>query len=371
MRLLIVMPISSPWARNFAQQIINSGNEVYVVDLSPINHLTYLQSPNNFQKEDIAKFLQIVVGYRKNSLKRISPGWIARGVMIIRETANMFRPDILLTLYGGLWGFVSYLSRIKPLVVYIVGSDILVSNQIKRIITKKVLNESSLVFSNGIHLRQEAIKIAPKANIINLYLGIDTDKFSSQGDKSTNPIVILCSRGFKKIYNNKYLIEGLKELSPSIIERIKIVFTSAGPQLDEVKNYALATLNKSIHEKVEFLGGISEKQLLKILQSSNIYISLSFSDGASVSLMEALSCGLFPVLSDIPANREWIRDDNGILVPLDKPKILAQGITRAVLSNEWRSTTEQNNRGMIVAKANSLQNTKQFLSKVGELVNHY
>jgi glycosyltransferase involved in cell wall biosynthesis len=368
MRLLIIMPLSSPWARNFVSQIIKLGNAVFVIDLTPKNQITYLQQNDKFQKEDIESFVQITAGLEKCKLKRISPRWIINGALLIRKTADVFRPDILVTLYGGLWGFVSHISRIKPLAMYVVGSDILLGNKFKRFITKQVLNGSSQIFSNGIHLLNKAKLIAPRANITNLYLGINVDKFSSMEMKPINPIVILCSRGFKKIYNNKYLIDGLRELDPGIIDNIKVIFSSAGPQLDEIKEYSKSMMDESLQEKIEFLGGITEERLIQILQRSHIYISLSLSDGASISLMEALSCELFPILSDIPANREWIDNHNGILVPLDDPKTLAQEITMAILNEEWRSATKQYNRELVISRANCIKNTVLFLSKLEELI---
>jgi glycosyltransferase involved in cell wall biosynthesis len=47
---------------------------------------------------------------------------------------------------------------------------------------------------------------------------------------------------------------------------------------------------------------------------ADIYISPSHVDGSSVSLMEALACGLPCLVSDIPGNKEWIVEgENGWL----------------------------------------------------------
>jgi glycosyltransferase involved in cell wall biosynthesis len=41
---------------------------------------------------------------------------------------------------------------------------------------------------------------------------------------------------------------------------------------------------------------------------ADLFVSPSHVDGSSVSLMEALACGRPVLVSDIPANREWVRD---------------------------------------------------------------
>jgi glycosyltransferase involved in cell wall biosynthesis len=41
---------------------------------------------------------------------------------------------------------------------------------------------------------------------------------------------------------------------------------------------------------------------------ADLYVSPAHVDGSSVSLMEALACGLPCLVSDIPANREWVTE---------------------------------------------------------------
>ena len=50
------------------------------------------------------------------------------------------------------------------------------------------------------------------------------------------------------------------------------------------------------------------------LNAADIYVSTSLSDGTSLSLLEAMACSLPVVVTDIPANKEWITDGhNGFL----------------------------------------------------------
>jgi glycosyltransferase involved in cell wall biosynthesis len=64
---------------------------------------------------------------------------------------------------------------------------------------------------------------------------------------------------------------------------------------------------------------------------SDLYISPSHVDGSSVSLMEALACGLPCLVSDIPGNREWIEDGvNGWLFRDGNVDDLAEKILYAI-----------------------------------------
>ena len=45
-----------------------------------------------------------------------------------------------------------------------------------------------------------------------------------------------------------------------------------------------------------------------------MYVSIPNTDGTSISLLEAMAYGCLPVVSDLPANREWIENGvNGIV----------------------------------------------------------
>jgi glycosyltransferase involved in cell wall biosynthesis len=64
---------------------------------------------------------------------------------------------------------------------------------------------------------------------------------------------------------------------------------------------------------------------------ADVYISSSHVDGSSVSLMEALACGLPCLVSDIPANKEWVFEgQNGWLFPDGDADALAEKILAAI-----------------------------------------
>ncbi|MFQ6061284.1 MAG: glycosyltransferase, partial [Thermoplasmata archaeon] len=74
--------------------------------------------------------------------------------------------------------------------------------------------------------------------------------------------------------------------------------------------------------------------------------------GTSASLLEAMACGLFPVVSDIPANRAWIEDGkNGFLVPLDNQEILARRIVEALQDGDLADAAMKRNIELIKRRA--------------------
>jgi glycosyltransferase involved in cell wall biosynthesis len=68
--------------------------------------------------------------------------------------------------------------------------------------------------------------------------------------------------------------------------------------------------------QVAFVGRLDAAVQDRWYARSQWYLSLPASDSVAVSVLEAMAHGCIPLLSDLPANRELVRDgDNGIVVP--------------------------------------------------------
>jgi glycosyltransferase involved in cell wall biosynthesis len=68
--------------------------------------------------------------------------------------------------------------------------------------------------------------------------------------------------------------------------------------------------------RVEFVGRLDAAAQSAFYARACWYLSLPSSDSVSVSVLEAMGHGCIPLLSDLPANRELVRDGvNGLVVP--------------------------------------------------------
>src|SRR4029078_1981044 len=71
--------------------------------------------------------------------------------------------------------------------------------------------------------------------------------------------------------------------------------------------------------RVVAIGTLPYPENIETVARSALYVSMTASDGASLSLMEAMAVGAIPVVSDIEPNHEWVEDGvNGVLVHLDE-----------------------------------------------------
>ncbi len=70
----------------------------------------------------------------------------------------------------------------------------------------------------------------------------------------------------------------------------------------------IRSMAKECPYKIHFLGRLSQTELAKIYNESDIFVLPSFFDGLPLTIIEALACGDRVVVSDLPGIREWIKE---------------------------------------------------------------
>lgn len=367
MRILLIMALSSPWSREVAAGLRKLGHEITIVDFEREGSaLAYLRAGDASQEEDVRALEAQGVRLR---LMRSSFRSVLRYVLAarpLRKIAKQSRAEVCLSLYGGGQAMMLLLSGARPYAVYVVGSDVLMARGLNRRVARWALSRAAAVFANGRYLAERTCRLSPDAVVEPLYLGVRTREFPVASQQTSEPQII-CTRGFLPVYNNEYLIEALaqrQEAAP-----VPVTFVSKGPTLEDVRDLADRLLDPAQRSAVRFLGGVATDALRRQLAASQVYISLSRSDGTSVSLLEALATGLFPILSDIPQNREWIDPElgNGILVPLDQPRTLAAAIERAVSDQALRERASEINRRLVRERGDSAANLERLADRLASV----
>jgi glycosyltransferase involved in cell wall biosynthesis len=86
----------------------------------------------------------------------------------------------------------------------------------------------------------------------------------------------------------------------------RLVIAATGEETDNLKQLAI---NLNISDKVTFVGWLSLYENLKWYAKSKFYVSIPDSDATSISLLEAMYYGCYPIVSSLPSKREWISDE--------------------------------------------------------------
>lgn len=88
-------------------------------------------------------------------------------------------------------------------------------------------------------------------------------------------------------------------------------------------------LSLGLESNVKIVGYV--RSIIPLLKASDIFCLLSRSEGLSNALLEAMACGLPPVVSNVGGNPEVVCDQqSGFLVPRENPEAAAERIIRLI-----------------------------------------
>jgi hypothetical protein len=100
--------------------------------------------------------------------------------------------------------------------------------------------------------------------------------------------------------------------------------------------------------KLHLLPHLQQNHLWDLFVRASVMVSISQHDGTPNTLLEAMSCGCFPVAGDIESTREWITPGaNGLLVEPSSVQGAAEAILAALESPTLRKTAAENNLKII------------------------
>ena len=171
--------------------------------------------------------------------------------------------------------------------------------------------------------------------------------------------VVLSLRSWEPLYGVDVLVRGFA-LAAQQAPDLRLLLLSGGSQADVLRGI-LAQHN--LLDRVHFAGQIGQQALPEYYHAADLYVSASHSDGSSVSLMEALACGLPALASDIPGNREWLADNPaGWLFADGDAQAVADGILTAYAQRKSLTRMRAAARALAEKRANWPENFKKLLA---------
>jgi len=193
----------------------------------------------------------------------------------------------------------------------------------------------------------------PKTKVTRILNGVNTDQFKPDQDQrritrqqlkiEDNEKVLICVARLSPIKNHKLLITSfsniLKEFS-----NCKLLIVGGGP---EEKNIRESIAHHSLNNNVRMLG--ESRNISQLLQASDCFVLTSISEGINVSLLEAMACGLAPIVTDVGGNNEVIQDHlNGQLVPLGNSEEFSKQVVKLLADPQKRKEISKHAREQVL-----------------------
>ncbi len=349
---MFIMNLGSPWSVAIAMSFLRQKHSVCIAGVDQgLTTDGYLRSQDAVFGKELGRLCELdgltiaSISSDGNAIRK----W-AIAALDVRAVVKRFRPDAVISLYGGYLGYLLLISGAAVKLPYMVGSDLLAPGVLRNVFNRILFSASKFVLCNGKHMANCAARLCDPTKVRSVYVGLDSSEFP-ESHASTSAKTIICTRGFTDLYNNEYIIEALGLINLAELD-VSVVFTSKGPNLAGSIALADKVLIKENRRRVTFLGGVSRAELIQRILGSDIYISMSLSDGSSVSLWEAMLSYSYPIVSDIPANREWHVGANLVLVPLDDVQKLADTIKEVILHYDRYREGTYLSRSMVLREAN-------------------
>lgn len=226
-----------------------------------------------------------------------------------------------LTSYGTVACIATFLTGYDgKLILSAWGSDALVTpnrNYLYFLLTKWLLKKADIITSDSEYMTKKIQGIYKKANVLTFPFGIEQVPHVEIEDK--NEFMFFSSRALEPNYNIDWVIRLFADLHKED-SRCKLFIAHNGTERNELEKLVS---NLEIKDSVKFIGFLSAIQQAEYYTKCKYYFSLPTSDSTSVSLLEAMAYGCTPIVSDIPANREWIEDNiNGIILNKNNKNLL-------------------------------------------------
>ena len=161
--------------------------------------------------------------------------------------------------------------------------------------------------------------------------GLDTDKFRALNLPRTIDAVFLGRLAPQKGID--ILLEAWSEVvrgDPGL--RLVLI---GGGETKDVSRYRGMVKELSLEKNVDFAGFVGDDELVRLLNSSKLFVFPSRQEGFAQAVSQAMGCGLCCILSDIPPLRE-VYGGAAVFSPLDQPKLLAETIRRLLGAEEER-----------------------------------
>ena len=302
-----------------------------------------------------------------NHLQIISKKPAFRSLPLISERGHFkkvlseFKPDIIHSGYVWQVGILAAGSGFHPHLSMPWGSDILIEPDksfFKKRLVRKVMESCDHIQCDAEFVKQKIISDYGKnqKDITVFPWGIDLELFSrkdrSEARRQLNldagKFIIIFNRHFEPVYGVSCLLEAFAKFSEGKSD-VEMLMLSEGSGKTEALRYIT---EKGLDDKIRILGRVPNKDLPLLLSASDIYVSPSLSDGTSLSLLEAMACGTGLVVTDVPAIKEWVTAENGIMAPRGDSRMLAEAMEKYYRSRELVELHGERNTVIAAERAN-------------------
>lgn len=381
MRILYFTRDYTPHDHRFLSALSESQHRVYFLQLEQRGHpLEDRPLPSAIEQVHWS-------GGQKPATLRNAPGLLLGLQKIVQQVkphlihAGPIQRSALLTAVSGF----------RPLVSMSWGYDLIQDakrNAWWRWATRFTLKNSDWLIGDCDAIRRLAVSYGMPADRITTFpWGIDLEHFSppttneaEEGPIVNQPFTLLSTRSWEPIYGVDTLAHAFV-LAARECPELRLIMLGNGSLAGSLRKIFMdggmlpGSNNQTANtqsSRVVFPGQIGFDKLPSYYQLADLYLAATHSDGTSISLLEAMGCGLPVLVSDLDGNREWVTpEENGWLFPQGDAHAMAQAILKAVKMRSQLPGMGESARKTVEQRADWKTNFSKLLQVYQQVYDRY
>jgi glycosyltransferase involved in cell wall biosynthesis len=283
-----------------------------------------------------------------------------RAIPAVRRLVRRIAPDVLHAHFLTSNGLVAAASGFHPLVVSARGSDVhySLSRPLRRAMIRFVMRRADLVNPVSAELAEKIASLGiPTGKTLCLTQGIEAARFAAVERIAApqTPVRMICTRKLQAPYQPEIIVKALALVAARGVD-FRFTFAATGRNEEAIRRLVDA---EGLASRVRFLGGYRLEALPGLHAEADVYVSAALWDGTSPALLEAMAAGTYPVVTDCPANREWLSGDgDGLLFTPDDVEQLTRRLTEAATRRDRWVPAAVRNRRVVTERADQETNLR-------------
>lgn len=291
---------------------------------------------------------------------------MARLMLDFRHLVRQADPDIVHVhyAYSG-WAWMAGALGVRPLVVSIMGGDVLFGEQGSPTprgiaLTKQLLSAADLITAKSDYLIGVLDDIGGYGDkAMRVVWGIDPDVFRpmdagplrAEWNIPEDAQVVLSPKILQPFYNIDVLVAAMQEVLAAE-PRAHLVVTEYGADPDYRDALKQQIRELGLEQQVIFVGHVPYEKMPLFYSLADVAVGIPSSDGLPQTLLEAMACGAPNIIGRLDRYGEIVRDRESALFADIEPGSVAEAILTLLRDAELRHTIVTNGRQIVVEQAN-------------------
>jgi glycosyltransferase involved in cell wall biosynthesis len=226
--------------------------------------------------------------------------------------------------------------------------------RIERILLVFALNQFKLVMCPSHELKNLVSRWGVRTPIVVIQNGVTVPDINQIAEKEFDVVTVSRLVNWKNV---DFVIKACHRAGASL------TVVGEGPEREQLEAIA-----KENDLKVFFAGNIDNFEIPNILKKSKLFVLYSDYEGLSFALLEAMSYGVVPVVSNCEGNTSVITNGvTGYVVPMKNLEYLAQSIKTLLSEEKLRESMAVNSKALIIDRYNLEDRLNDYLNFFGKV----